>query len=188
MFYNLEILVCIDALEISSVFLSCFKAFPIYYEMVRAVICFEDKDKVSCVKHLENVTFRLRRLLLVFYENLTESRVSHSVWLSYVQGFQGWGVGRMVNGEFIKYDGLSGNHVLFFQALDAFLGMDRYLTHENMIRYIPVNQRELCIALKKHSFRNKLKEHSDMKIADEVRTIVNNLRVRFFFHILVNGS
>ena len=180
MFYNLEILVCIDAFEISCLLLTFSKAFPIYYEMVRAVICFEGNDKVSCVKHLENITSRLRHLLLVFYDNLTESRVSHSVWLSYVQGFQGWGVGRMVDGEFIKYDGLSGNHVLFFQALDAFLGMDRYLTDENMIRYIPVNQRELCLALKKHSFRHKLKEHSDMKIEDEVSTIVKHLKVWFF--------
>lgn len=117
--------------------------------MVRAVISFEEDDKVSCVNLIGNITCRLRHLLLVFYENLTESRVSHSVWLSYVQGFQGWGFGRMVDGELIKYDGLSGNHVLFFQALGAFLGMDRYLTDENMIRYIPAKQRELCIAFRK---------------------------------------
>lgn len=149
--------------------------------MVRAIMCFEDDDKVSCLNHLENITFRLRHLLRVFYENLTESRVSQSVWLSYVQGFQGWGIGKIVDGEFIKYDGLSGNHVLFFQALDAFLGMDRYLTDENMTRYIPVNQRELCIALKKHSFRNKLKEDSDMTIETEVGKIVNHMRARLFF-------
>lgn len=153
--------------------------------MVRAIICFEENDKVSCVKHLENITFRLRYLLLIFYENLTESRVSHSVWLSYVQGFQGWGVGRMVDGEFVKYDGLSGNHVLFFQALDAFLGMDRYLTDENMIRYIPVKQRELCITLKKHSFRNKLKEHNDTRIEKEITKIVNHLKVRLSFHLFL---
>ncbi|MCJ1425370.1 hypothetical protein MMC29_003269 [Sticta canariensis] len=160
MFYDLEIL-----------------AFPIYYEMVRAIICFEEKDRESCLNHLENITFRLRHLLRVFYDNLNESRVSHSVWLSYIQGFQGWGVGRMVDGEFIKYDGLSGNHVLFFQALDAFLGMDRYLTDENMIRYIPVNQRELCLALKKNSFRKKLTEQNDMMIENEVGKIVNHLKV-----------
>lgn len=167
----------LDALRSPFRFLRLFKAFPIYYEMVCAVICFEENDKESCLNHLKDVTSRLRHLLLVFYENLKESRVSHSVWLSYVQGFQGWGVGKMVDGEFIKYDGLSGNHVLFFQALDAFLGMDRYLTDENMIRYIPVNQRELCIALKRHSFRNKLKEPSDTKIEEEVRKIVNQLKV-----------
>lgn len=135
---------------------------------------------MSCVKHLENINFRTRHLFLVFYENLTESRVSRSVCLSYVQRFQGWGVERMVDGEFVKYDGLSGNHVLFFQALDAFLGMDRYLTDENMIRYIPINQRGLCITFKNHSFHNKVKEHNDMRIEGEFTKIVNQLKVRFF--------
>ena len=152
--------------------------------MVRAIIYFDDDDKSSCLNHIENISLRVRHLLLIFYENLTESRVSHSVWLSYVQGFQGWGVGRMVDGEFIKYDGLSGNHVLFFQALDAFLGINRYLSDENMTRYIPVNQRKLCLALKKHSFRDKLKGCSDMQIEDEIKKIVNQLRVSFFSNIL----
>ncbi|KAK2746483.1 hypothetical protein FQN57_003109 [Myotisia sp. PD_48] len=153
-------------------------AFPIYYEMIRATIAFDMDDKISCLKHLETVTFKLRDLLLIFYDNLTESRISKSVWISYVQSFQGWGVGRMVDGEFVKYDGLSGNHVLFFQAIDAFLGMDRYLKDEDMDRYIPVNQRELCIGLKKHSFRNKLTEEvGDVKIQDEFRKIANHLKV-----------
>ena len=153
------------------------KAFPIYYEMVCAIISFEDDDRLSCVRHLENISQRLRHLLLVFFEGLTDSRVSRSVWLSYIQGFQGWGVGKVVNGQFVKYDGLSGNHVLFFQALDAFLGMDRYLTDENMVRYIPVNQRELCVAFKKHSFRNKLKEPGDFEVEEKVMAIVKQLKV-----------
>ena len=128
------------------------QAFPIYHEMVCAIMAFEEQNQSLCAQHLDNINQRLRRLLLIFFDGLTDSRVSRSVWLSYIQGFQGWGVGRMVDGEFIKYDGLSGNHVLFFQALDAFLGMERYLTDENMIRYIPVNQRNLCLSLKKHSF------------------------------------
>ena len=138
---------------------------------------------MSCIKHLENIRQRLRPLLLIFFDNLTDSRISRSVWLSYIQGFQGWGVGRMVNGEFMKYDGLSGNHVLFFQALDAFLGMDRYLPDDNHIKYIPVNQRELCLALRKHSFRDRLKGHEDSEIEEKMKAIVYQLKVAF--HILV---
>ena len=149
--------------------------------MVGAVICFEKNDKVSCENHMKNIAFRLRHLLKVFYENLIEARVSHSVWLSYIQGFQGWGVGRIVDGKFIKYDGLSGNHVLFFQALDAFLGMDPYLTEENLIRYIPINQRKLCAAFRKHSFRNKLDDHTGSKIEGEIKHIVQHLKVHFAF-------
>lgn len=145
--------------------------------MVRAIVCFNGKDKASTLHHLEAITFRLRHLLRVFYENLTESRVAHSVWLSYVQGFQGWGVGKFVNGEYIKWDGLSGNHVLFFQALDAFLGMERYLTDENMDRYIPIRQRELCLAMKKYSFRDQLEGPENARIAEEIKKIVNHMKV-----------
>lgn len=161
-----------------------YQAFPIYYDMVQANIYFERNDKKMCLRHLESMSFRVRQLLRIFYQNLTESRVSHSVWLSYVQGFQGWGVGSMINGEYIKYDGLSGNHVLFFQALDSFLGMDRYLSDQNMERYIPVNQRKLCISLKKNCFRNKFDGEKDVAIEEEVRKIVNYLKVRFIpvFH------
>ncbi|KAL8770386.1 MAG: hypothetical protein Q9194_005182 [Teloschistes cf. exilis] len=160
MFYDLEVL-----------------AFPIYLEMVRAIMSFQEGDKVETVRHLEAITFRLRHLLRIFYDNLTESRVAHSVWLSYVQGFQGWGVGKFINGEFVKYDGLSGNHVLFFQALDAFLGLDRYLTDENMDRYIPARQRELCLAMKKYGFRDQLKGAEDKGIGEEIKKIVNHMKV-----------
>lgn len=119
----------------------------------------------------------MRDALLVFYENLTKERVSHSIWLSYIQGFQGWGIGRVINGEYVKFDGLSGNHVLFFQALDAFLGIEPYLTDENMKRYIPVNQRRLSAAFRKHSFRNQLNGPGDEPIQDEVAKIVNYLKV-----------
>ena len=148
--------------------------------MVQAIIYFEGKKEEMCLRHLESMTFRVRHLLMIFYQNLIEARVSHSVWLSYVQGFQGWGVGRMIDGEYVKYDGLSGNHVLFFQALDAFLGMDRYLSDQNMDRYIPVNQRDFCVSLKNNCFRKKLDGEKGVAIEGEIRKTVNNLKVRFF--------
>jgi hypothetical protein len=145
--------------------------------MVSAIVAFEDGRKDLSLKNLQNVTWRLRELLLIFYNNLKETHVSHSVWLSYVQGFQGWGVGRVIDGKFVKYDGLSGNHVLFFQAVDAFLGIERYLTDENMDRYIPVNQRDLCVALKKHSIRNRLHGKDDLPLKNEIGKIVNHMKV-----------
>lgn len=166
---------------------SLFQAFPIYYEMVRAIMAFEKQDQSLCAEHLDNINRRLRPLFLIFFEGLTDSRVSRSVWLSYIQGFQGWGVGRFVDGEFIKYDGLSGNHVLFFQALDAFLGMDRYLTDENMIRYVPVNQRNLCLSLKKHSFRQRVMDEGDSYLEEKVRSIVKQLKVRLLYRHNVIG-
>ncbi|EEP76193.1 predicted protein [Uncinocarpus reesii 1704] len=158
MFYDLEVM-----------------AFPIYYDMVRAIISFEEKDKASCVRYLRHLNAMLRELLLIFYHNLNDSRVSRSVWLSHIQGFQGWGVGKTVDGEFVKYDGLSGNHVLAFQAIDSFLGMEPYLPEENLLRYIPANQRALCLMFKKCSFRPRLEE-KDTQIKDEISKIAKQLR------------
>ncbi|TGO34967.1 hypothetical protein BHYA_0175g00200 [Botrytis hyacinthi] len=160
MFYDLEVV-----------------AFPIYHEMVLSVLSYNSSSPSTCLPHLRTINTRLRDLFLVFYENLTKSRVSHSVWLSYVQGFQGWGVGKIVSGEYVKYDGLSGNHVLFFQALDAFLGMERYLSDENMERYIPVRQRELCLVLKKYSFVRGKKETGERQIEEEFAKMVNQLKL-----------
>lgn len=183
MFYDLEVLVCDTVLcRFTDCLLSHQKAFPIYHEMVHAIMSFETGDRASCIIHLENISQRLRDLFLIFFDNLKDSRVSRSVWLSYIQGFQGWGVGRVVDGQFIKYDGLSGNHVLFFQALDAFLGMNSYLSDENHNRYIPVNQRALCLALRKHSFRSIPKEHDDdFQVEGKVKLIVNQLKVGISF-------
>ncbi|KAL9600013.1 MAG: hypothetical protein Q9219_003482 [cf. Caloplaca sp. 3 TL-2023] len=152
--------------------------FRMFYDLeVLANIYSEAGEAEMCLRHLESITFRVRHLLMIFYQNLTESRVSHSIWLSYIQGFQGWGVGRMIDGEYVKYDGLSGNHVLFFQALDAFLGMDRYLSDQNMDRYIPVHQRELCLSLKKHCIREKWGGEKGALIEEELKKIVNHLKV-----------
>lgn len=83
----------------------------------------------------------------------------------------------------MKYDVLSGNHVLFFQALDSFLGMDRYLTDENMERYIPVRQRELCLVLKKYSFVMGARKKAETEIEEEFAKMVNQLKVCIFlFH------
>ena len=179
MFYDLEVLVRapppIPSAPATNIRL---QAYPIYTFMVEATTAFSHNQKSLCLKHLQSITHDLRHLLKIFYENLHGSRIKHSVWLSYVQGFQGWGIGRMVDGEFVKWDGLSGNHVLFFQALDAFLGLDPYLTQANMLRYIPINQRKLCSAFRKHCFRERLGDgEEDGRIAEETIKIVNHVKV-----------
>lgn len=117
------------------------------------------------------------KLFRIFYQGLVESKISQKVWLSYCQGFQGWGVGRMVDGRYVKYDGLSGNHVLIFQAIDAFFGINRYLPDENMIRYIPARQRELTSVLRRHAIRRKIREGEDVEIVAEIGQLVQATRV-----------
>lgn len=154
-----------------------FQAFPIYYEMVRTLTSYTNGDKEACMEHLENINSRLRGLLLIFFDRMNDTKVARSVWLSYIQGFQGWGVGRIINGEYFKYDGVSANQVLVFQAVDAFLGLDRYLTDEGMGLYIPRRQRDLCASLRAHSIRSQLCEQKDAGLITGFAKIVNQMRV-----------
>ncbi|KAF3481967.1 uncharacterized protein GIQ15_04726 [Arthroderma uncinatum] len=99
-----------------------------------------------------------------------------SIMICYIQGFHGWGIGKMVNGKFVKYNGLSGSHMLFFFAVDAFLGLELYLSDEERMRNIPATQRKLASLFKKYSFRHRLREDEDMK--DEVMRMVNQMQLR----------
>ena len=144
--------------------------------MIGAVLAFKERNPLLCLKCLKSISQRLRSILKIYFDNMTDSRVSRAVWMSYVQGFQAWAAGEMMNGEYVEYDGLSGNHVLFIQVLDAFLGFDRYLSDVDFVRYIPARQRNLSIIFRKHSFRHQLKPESDAEMLKEFETIVNQLR------------
>ncbi|KAK6209348.1 hypothetical protein LQW54_006335 [Pestalotiopsis sp. IQ-011] len=150
---------------------------PIYCDMVVAILSFEDGDRVRSLRHLERVTVNLREMLGIFYEKLSERHISHKAWLSYVQGFQAWGVGRVIDGEYVKSDGLSGNHVLVFQALDAFLGMKPFLSDDVSSKYIPGNQRRLSTSLRDSGFRDKVNAAGDESLKAEMSKIANHLRV-----------
>jgi len=97
--------------------------------------------------------------------------------MSYVQGFQAWGAGEIIDGVYVEYDAVSGNQLPFFHMVDAFLGLDPYLNEENMFRYIPLSQRELSAALRKHSFREKAKLAGDFEIETEMGKILKQIRV-----------
>jgi hypothetical protein len=150
--------------------------------MVLAIISFAHGDKSGCLKHVTNITVQLRPLLSSYYDHLHDKSVARSVWLSHVQGFFAWGIGH-VDGEsqeWIQFDGLSGNQVLLFQALDAFLGLEPYLSRQVQERNVPKMQRTLCEAFRKHSFRDQLDGPLDgieAKIAQEFTEIVKRLRV-----------
>ncbi|KAI1350073.1 hypothetical protein F5Y01DRAFT_326760 [Xylaria sp. FL0043] len=106
---------------------------------------------------------------------MREAHISRKYWLSYVQRFHGWSAGRQVNGKFVRFNGVSGNHILLFQVLDTFLGMEQYLGEEDMTLYIPLQQRLFCQAVKKHCFRQQLGD-SDTEIAQEFEQIAKKLR------------
>jgi hypothetical protein len=148
-----------------------------YQNMVGANIAFEQGNKEECLKHMQDINTQLRELLNVFYQNLVESRVAKGVWLGYCQSFQAWGAGRMIDGEYVEFDGVSGSHNLCFMVLDAFLGMKSYMNEQNLRRYIPHNQRSMIATFRKHSFFDRLHADDDKEISDQFGKIIQHLKV-----------
>jgi hypothetical protein len=157
---------------------------PVYYNMAQAIIAFARGDNVACGYYVGDIASQMRIVIGLYMDNIHDKMIAHSVWLSKIQGFQGWGVGHYdaASDTWETFDGLSGNQVLIFQALDAFLGIEQYLLPRDMARNLPRRQRELCYALRKHSFRKALSEQNreDKGIADilgNFEEILKRLRV-----------
>ncbi|KAF1832326.1 hypothetical protein BDW02DRAFT_640868 [Decorospora gaudefroyi] len=157
---------------------------PVYHDMVSAIATFAHGDAVACARHVASITSQLRLILGSYMNNMHDNMIPHSVWLSYVQGFQAWGIGQRNKkaGEWEEFDGLSGNQVLLFQALDAFLGIEQYLSPRDQERNLPKRQRELCHALRKHSFRATLSELPDDETVAEIARSFDEIlkRLRLF--------
>lgn len=155
-------------------------AVPIYHGMVKAITSFARGDKTVCLEHVRGITSQLRPLLSSYYDRVHDAKIARSEWLSRVQGFHAWGAGyyNQATGEWEKFDGLSGNQVLLFQVLDAFLGLEPYLTVQVLESNVPKLQRDFCAAVGRHSFRAKLgSDGVDAQIRDEFAEIVKRLRV-----------
>lgn len=154
-----------------------------YYDMIRAVVTFNQGDKATCATHMSRITAQLRPLLSSYYDRVHDPVIAHSAWLSHVQGFYAWGAGYHdeAQGKFVMFDGMSGNQILLFQALDAFLGFDAYLPEETQLRNVPAKQRELSKVFEKYSFRAQLDVEKngevDAVISKEFDAIVKRLRV-----------
>ncbi|KAI1082078.1 hypothetical protein F5B20DRAFT_588167 [Whalleya microplaca] len=155
---------------------------PVYHDMVLALMAFARGDKSMCIKYMARITAQLRPLLNSYYDRMHDQRISLKIWLSYVQGFFAWGAGfKDASGEFVKFDGLSGNQVLLFQCLDAFLGLEPYLSEQDQERNMPSRQRALCRAFEKYSFRAKLsktpKDEAEAQIIKEFDNIIKRIRL-----------
>lgn len=151
--------------------------------MVRAIVAWSEGDRRACIHHLGKIQEQLRPLLSIYYERMHDQKISRSVWLSHVQGFLAWGAGYRdeETGELVKFDGLSGNQILLFQAMDAFLGIESYLSKENLEQNVPFRQREFCRLLRKYSIRDQLEKMDEdgdvLEIVGGFDKIVKRLRV-----------
>lgn len=159
------------------------QAVPIYLDIIRAIISYSHDDKAACATYTASIARNLRPLLSSYYDRVHKDVIAHSAWLSHVQGFFAWGAGYQdeSTGQWIKYDGLSGNQVLLFQALDAFLGLEAYLDIRTQERNVPVRQRQWCRLIETYSFRRDLdmekNGEADARIGREMEAILKLLRV-----------
>jgi hypothetical protein len=158
-----------------------------YLEMIRSIIAFERGQIPACISCLQNIDTILRHALRLNY-TLIKTKVSRAVWLSYVQGFQAWAAGEMIDGSYVEYDGLSGSHLPLFNFIDAFLELPQYLTEEIVQRSIPQPQTDMMEAIRKHSFRKTAKDKGIMEIETEMEKMIKQLRVRclscaLFMHV-----
>lgn len=147
--------------------------------MVASITQYEKGQRDACLETLRKIVEQLRIPLRLYHETLSEDKIARSVWMPYVQGFQGWAAGEIEDGVYVEYDGLSGNQLPMSFFVDAFLGLSQYLPQENMLRYVPISQRRLRDSLSAHNFREKAKLNGDVAIEAEMHKIVKQMRVFF---------
>jgi len=140
-------------------------------------MAFEARNIASCVDHLQAINKKMGKLLSSFLNTLVESKIPKRVWMSYVQGFQGWAAGEVVDGEYIEYDGLSGNQSMFFQVTDSFLGIELYLKEKDRQRYIPMSQRMVVDSFLKYSFRKEAERKGITEVEQQMLNICKQLKV-----------
>lgn len=162
---------------------------PVYHDMVHAIIALSRDDTALCARYVASITFQMQFVIGTYTNSLHDKIIARSIWLSKIQGFFAWGAGNYNSetDEWEKYDGLSGNQLLFFQALDAFLGIEQYLSPRDQEMSVPRRQRDLCHKLRKHSLRERLtKMEEDANVAETLRnldTILRQLRVSSSFTV-----
>ncbi|KAA8627102.1 hypothetical protein TUN199_03420 [Pyrenophora tritici-repentis] len=156
---------------------------PVYHDMVYAIIAMNQGDTAACAGHVASITSQMQGVIGPYMINMHDKIIAQSIWMSKIQGFFAWNAGKQntETDEWEKYDGLSGNQMLLFQAMDAFLGIEQYLSDRELELSVPRRQRELCHALRRHSFRGSLyKMEDDGYVAEILRSfdmILKQLRL-----------
>ena len=113
----------------------------------------------------------------MYYNEVIGSRIPPDIFVAYIQGFYGWAAGEMLDGKYTEYDGLSGGHLVIFNLLDVFLGLDTFIDKEKMENYIPFAQRRFISSVKKCSFRDKAKQAGGVALEMQLNAIAKQLRV-----------
>ncbi|KAL4912837.1 hypothetical protein BDW62DRAFT_215997 [Aspergillus aurantiobrunneus] len=152
-------------------------SFPIYLHIVESMTHFDRGEKAQCIRKLETIQHILQDAFKQFYQTFITAKVSEKVWLNHVQGFQGWAAGRIENGKYVQYDGVQGGQTLMMQVVDAFLGMDAFLTPEASHRNVPYYQREFVNTVRRHAFRHRALKAGDHEIEQNMESISRTVQI-----------
>ncbi|KAI0537875.1 hypothetical protein GGR58DRAFT_513508 [Xylaria digitata] len=153
-------------------------AIPIYGAMIQAIIAFEERDKKSCLAHVETAFVNLRKVMQFVFERMNDPYIARAVWVRHVSGIHSWGLTLETDDPPIEYGGLSGSQALLFISVDAFLGINRYHSDDELKRDISREMRDVATAFRRYSFRRLLSEKSeeDIPIENALKRMVNQLR------------
>lgn len=113
------------------------------------------------------------------YEKMNDPHVSRTIWVRHVSGIHSWGLTLETDDPPVEYGGLSGSQILLFLAVDAFLGIDRYHSDDELKMHISRNMRDVAATIRRYSFRKLLSEKSkdDIAIGKALDGMVKQLRV-----------
>ncbi|KAJ6595747.1 hypothetical protein DFH09DRAFT_1410576, partial [Mycena vulgaris] len=145
------------------------KMLPAYESFAKA-IAFMDLDRPDAARDaLQAANEILKMALKYFFGTMVNSNMSHTVWMAYVQGFQGWALDGI--------DGISGGQSVVFRTLDSFLGIRPWPTPEKERLHIPEIQRNWLKILRDYDIRAVAKERGYEEVTAELDSLVKQLRL-----------
>lgn len=150
---------------------------PVYYHVVQSIVCFESRQFQQCAQHITEITPHLLSAFKIYYQYVTDSKISLSVFTAYIQGSHGWAAGEIIDGTYVEYDGTSGANMVMFVMLDYFLGLEPFLKEHDFPKYFSYSQRSFLASIKQHSFTDESKNTTDSKISEQFEKISKQLRV-----------
>lgn len=156
--------------------------------MTKAIAFFRQGDLSACASSLSSINDVFEQVLARYLDVMNDAKIPRALWMRYAQGFQAWACGEIVDGEYVEYDGLSGNQLLVFQAVDAFLGLESYLSDKDLQRYIPAAQRAFVTSLRTHNLRQDIDSGEDVTLKNEINKMVKTMKVRTILSSLVHVS
>jgi hypothetical protein len=153
------------------------RALSVYRDLVDCVCDFERGDRVRVLQQLVSIKEGVRTVAKVFLDNMTPEKINKHMWARYVQALHSYGTGIDRDGSYVEYDGVSGNQLPFFYLVDAFLGVEPFLSEKEMKLGMTKTQRALGAEITKRSFRRKLSLPDDQEIEAHLADIAKQLRV-----------